>query len=134
MKRFIVFLVFITICGTSMAGFTSDIEEWYDDLLEFFDLYRDRDEILEKVDAYDQMIEESNPPASESYVASINTDSEILNDLPLTDSTGISATAGTRIVRDNSDSTVISNPEPCAIILSSIGLGMVGYLKRRRAI
>ena len=140
MKRLIIFLLLTTFCATSMAGVSTDsVENWYEDLLELLDLYRDRDEILEKVDAYNEFIESSEAAedAAQSYGASVNTDTEtFIDDLPLlaaTDDSG-GLTNPVQVSIDGSDSPVISNPEPCSIILSSIGLGIVGYLKRRRAI
>ncbi|MCF7956349.1 MAG: hypothetical protein K9M75_11145 [Phycisphaerae bacterium] len=138
MKRLMIIMLMTTVCSTSMAGISSGSHNsWYDDLLEFLNLHRDRDVSLDDTNIYNDTPAVSYTDDSQSYPSKINSDIDVdLDDLPLTESEGASdgiIDPGQNAV-DNPDSHVIANPEPCSIILSSIGLGIAGYLKRRRAI
>lgn len=134
MKRLMIIMILTTVCSTSMAGISGEsFDSWYDELLVLLNLHRENDKLLEETDVYSDTPDTSNIPDNQSYTTVIDSD---LDDLPLIEPDGISdgiIDPGQNVI-DNPDSTVISNPEPCSIILSSIGLGIAGYLKRRRAI
>jgi hypothetical protein len=134
MKKLMIIMLLTTVCSTSMAGISSEsFDSWYDDLLAFLNLHREQDELLEETAVYTAAPDVSNTADTQSYTTAIDAD---LDDLPLIESAEISEgiiDPGQNVL-ESSDSPVISNPEPCSIILSSIGLGIAGYLKRRRAI
>jgi hypothetical protein len=117
-----------------MAGISiGSSNSWYDDLMAFFNLHHENDEFLEETGVYSDTPDVSNIADTQSYTMAIDAD---LDDLPLIEPAGISdgiIDPGQNVL-ESPDSPVISNPEPCSIILSSIGLGIAGYLKRRRAI
>ncbi len=118
MKRLMIIMLMLTACSTAMADLSGeDFDTMYDDLKGFFDFLSGDDDSLR-----DRYVEEYS---SSSEIDPYYLGSDILSgdqfDLDQVGSGG-------------SGSTAITNPEPCSIILSSIGLGVVGYLKRRRAI
>ena len=134
MKRFVIILLVVSICGTTFASPTRDaFRGFYDDLLEWLRLQRleMEQEALEQMEVgsaalepQDSVVGHTDPIGDDvnSYVISVSDDIIITVDyIP----------GGQP---DNSESSVIANPEPCSIILSSLGLGIAGYLKRRRAI
>ncbi|MCF7954669.1 MAG: hypothetical protein K9M75_02595 [Phycisphaerae bacterium] len=133
-----IIMLMTAVCSTSMAGISSGSNNsWYDDLLELLNLYRDRDVRLDDKDIYNDTPAVSYTDDSQSYPSEINSDIDVdLDDLPLTEPGGNldGIIDPGQNGSGNPDSPVISNPEPCSIILSSIGLGIAGYLKRRRAI
>lgn len=134
MKKLMVIMLLTTVCSTSMAGIsTGSFDSWYDDLLALFNLHREQDELLEETAVYIAAPNVSNIADTQSYTTAIDADLDVL---PLIEPAGISdgiIDPGQNGL-ESSGSPVISNPEPCSIILSSIGLGIAGYLKRRRAI
>jgi len=134
MKRLMIIMLLTTVCSTSMAGISSEsFDSWYDELLALLNRHRDNSGFLEETDVYTAALDVSNITDTQSYTTAIDAD---LDDLPLIEPAGISdgiIDPGQNVL-ESPDSPVISNPEPCSIILSSIGLGIAGYLKRRRAI
>jgi hypothetical protein len=108
MKKLMIIMLMVLICNTAMAGLSSDdFQSIYDDLLEFLNF------------------EDDDSATSSDLALNIDDTRSATNQYPLRVTSGDSGA---------SEGTVITNPEPCSIILSSIGLGVVGYLKRRRAI
>jgi hypothetical protein len=134
MKKLMIIMLLTTVCSTSMAGISSEsFDSWYDDLLALLNRHRDNSGLLEETAVYSGTPDVSSIADTQSFTTAIDAD---LDDLPLIESAEISdgiIDPGQNVL-ESSESPVISNPEPCSIILSSIGLGIAGYLKRRRAI
>jgi hypothetical protein len=143
MKRLMIIVLLTTICSTSMAGITSKSlyswydESWYDDFLALMNLQREQEEPLEEINIDNDSPDLSYTEPSQSPTTSAYSEFDPQSlDLSLPSTVGISQDIYSPDVQgiDSSNSSVITNPEPCSIILSSLGLGVVGYLKRRRAI
>jgi hypothetical protein len=143
MKRLMIIVLLTTICSTSMAGITSKSlyswydDSWYDDFLALMNLQREHKELLEEINIDNDSPDLFNTEPSQSPTTSAYSqlDPQVL-DLSLASTVVIPHDIYSPDVQgfDSSDSSVITNPEPCSIILSSLGLGVAGYLKRRRVI
>ena len=123
MKRLMIIMLMLTICSNAMAGLSGDdFDVIVDDIRGFWDYLSGDDESLR-----DRYIEEynSSSEADPYYLESDIPDAAVLSTDQLNQGQVGSTSSSTRVA---------TNPEPCSIILSSIGLGVVGYLKRRRAI
>ena len=117
MKRFMIILLVTTVCSNAIAGISDEFDSVYDDLLQFLSFREDGSSSLVNADL-------GNDPAGsdiDSYLPDAVIPSAGQSDPGLLDP-------------EAPTTSVITNPEPCSIILSSIGLGIAGYLKRRRAI
>jgi hypothetical protein len=114
MKMLMIIMFVVIFCGSAMADVSNEMQNVYDDILVFLSF---EDDESERGDA--------------TTLESVFNDT--LDDL---ESTFSSVDTSVRAdIDDFSESTsAVTNPEPCSIILSSIGLGAVAYLKRRRAI
>lgn len=125
MKRLVIILLVTGVCSNAMAGLSSEsFESLYDDFLELLNLDREHEVPLEDVD-----INYNTTPDSQGYTTS--DDGQYLYDSTLPDAVG---SFGTGQEGSGGSTSVITNPEPCSIILTSIGLGIAGYFKRSRVI
>ena len=137
MKRLMIIMLLTSVCSTSFAGISKDpFDSLYYDLLKLLNLFNE-DELSSNIDIENDSPTSVYSPAAQSFTPSENTDiNSLIDDLPpveLTENTDIIPNTVTDAL-DNSDSDVMASPEPCSIILSSIGLGIASYLKRRRVL
>ena len=121
-----------------MAGISGkSFDSLYEDLLELLNLNRDDDEPVQEVDVKNDSLDDLYTSPDQSYTTPVNTDTETYLDdstLPGSDVIPEGVIDPDQGGINNPDSPVLTTPEPCSIILSSLGLGILGYLKRRRAI
>jgi len=143
MKRLMIIVLLTTFCSTSMAGITGKSlyswydDSWYDDFLAFMNLHREHEVPLEEINVDNDNVDVPQTGTSQKFATSEYSGlTPDLDDLSPLVTVGVSGEIiyPDQVGFDNSNSPVITNPEPCSIILSSLGLGVVGYLKRRRAI
>jgi hypothetical protein len=125
MKRLMIITFVVAICSNAMAGISDDFDSVYDDLLQF----------LSFRDSHSETLLADQQAASADDTATSDIDSYLFDsELPIVADPSATQLDPGQSGSGDSATSVIANPEPCSIILSSIGLGIAGYLKRRRTI